>query len=224
MELSYLVRRVLAPASGEIGLEDPLWGRANELEISHFHPRSSDHRPRTRVRVLYDGANLFVRFDVEDRYVVSKSTRFQDMVCFDSCVELFFRPRADRGYLNLEINCGGTFLCYYVEDPRQTEAGLAKYTPVSAEQAGLLKIEHSMPAVVFPERLEPTRWQIGCRIPLSVVEQYVGPLGDPRQWQSDGNFYKCADHSSHPHWASWAAIGETLNFHQPRYFRPIRFE
>src|SRR5271170_6561767 len=105
MELSYLVRRVSTPPSGEIGLEDPLWSRADELEISHFHPRSSDHRPRTRARLLHDAANLFVRFDVDDRYVVSRSTRYQDMVCFDSCVEFFFRPKADRGYLNLEINC-----------------------------------------------------------------------------------------------------------------------
>jgi Carbohydrate-binding family 9 len=224
MERSYLVRRISTPLSGEIGLDDPLWGHADELEISHFHPRSGDHRPRTQVRLVHDAVNLFVRFDVNDRYVVSRSTLYQDMVCFDSCVEFFFRPRPDCGYFNFEINCGGTLLCYYVEDPRPTETGIAKYTRVSAEQAGRLKIDHSMPAVVFPERSEPTRWQIGCRIPLAVVEDYVGPLGDPRQWHSDGNFYKCADHSSHPHWASWSPIAEVLNFHQPQYFRPIQFE
>ena len=37
------------------------------------------------------------------------------------------------------------------------------------------------------------------------------------------NFFKCADDSSHPHWASWAPIGEALNFHQPQYFAPLRF-
>jgi hypothetical protein len=224
MQLSYLVRRVAPPPSGAIALQDPLWKIANELEIAHFHPRSSDHRPRTRARVLHDASSLFVRFDVDDRYVVSRSTRFQDMVCFDSCVEFFFRPKTDRGYFNLEINCGGTFLCSYIEDPRRTATRFVKFTPLSAEDGMKFTIEHTMSAVVFPERSDPAHWQIACRIPLSVVENYVGPLGEPAHWRWDGNFYKCADHSSHPHWASWSPIADELNFHQPRFFRTIHFE
>jgi len=224
MELSYLVRRISTPPSGEIGLDHPLWLQADPLAISHFHPKSSDHRPRTQARLLHDAANLFLRFDVDDRYVVSLATNYQDMVCFDSCVEFFFRPKSDLGYFNLEINCGGTVLWYYVEDPRPSAAGSMKYTAVGPEHGRRLTIYHSMPAIVSPERSEPARWSIACRIPLSSVEAYVGPLGESRNRHWDGNFYKCADHSSHPHWASWTPMPEKLNFHDPQHFRPIRFE
>jgi hypothetical protein len=224
MELSYLVRRVLSPLPEEFGLKHPFWVQANELEISRFHSRSSDHRPRTRVRALHDSTNLFVRFDVDDRYVISRATDYQDMVCFDSCVEFFFRPKVDRGYFNLEIDCGGTALWHYGEDQGVTDIHLLRRTPLSAEHGRKLKVCLSMGAVVFPERAEPTRWSIGCCIPLSVVAQYVGAMGDTRNWRWDGNFYKCADRCSHPHWASWAPMPERLNFHQPGTFRPILFE
>ena len=56
------------------------------------------------------------------------------------------------------------------------------------------------------------------------MEQYVGRLCNlPGQtWR--GNFYKCADRSSHPHWASWSPLGEPLNFHTPQFFGPLRLE
>jgi len=223
MELSYVVRQI-APRAGTIALDDPLWTSAQELAISNFHPKSSDHHPKTRARLLHDQTNFYLRFDVDDRYVIAQSQNYQDMVCFDSCVEFFFRPAPGMGYFNLEINCGGTFLCYYIEDPRRTENGFVKSTPVSPEHASRITIDHSLPKTVFPERREATTWQIGCRIPIRFFEPYVGPLGEPKTWRADGNLYKCADHSSHPHWASWAPIGEALNFHDPRYFKPILFE
>jgi hypothetical protein len=144
------------------------------------------------------------------------------MVCFDSCVEFFFQPKRESGYFNLEINCGGTFLCYYIEDPRWTASGFAKYTPVSKEHARLLKIDPSLPATVYPERAESIKWQLGLRIPAEFVEAYVGPQDKAKIWQ--GNFFKCADKSSHPHWGCWAPLGEALNFHQPAFFKPILFE
>jgi hypothetical protein len=224
MEIPYLIRRAPSPAPAALSLDDPMWQHADELEVSHFHPRSSNHRPCTLARVLYDAANLFVRFDVDDRYVVSQATQCQDSVCFDSCVEFFFRPKRHLGYFNVEINCGGTFLFHYNQDLRQASTPLIEHVPINPERAKQLTISRSMPSIVFPERPEPTRWQVACRIPLSVLEPYVGALGNRTDWHWDANFFKCADHSSHPHWASWSPMGEALNFHQPRYFQPVAFE
>jgi len=39
-----------------------------------------------------------------------------------------------------------------------------------------------------------------------------------------GNFYKCAEDNSHPHWASWASMGGELNFHLPDRFGWFSFE
>ncbi|MGW8258023.1 MAG: carbohydrate-binding family 9-like protein, partial [Thermoguttaceae bacterium] len=167
--------------------------------------------------------NLYLRFHVEDRYVICTHSKFQDPVCQDSCVEFFVQPRPSAGYFNFEINCGGTLHSAYIEDPRRTPDGFARFKLLSAEDGRRVLIAHSMSKLVSPEKPGPVIWQIGCKIPLAVLETYVGPLGPlPGQvWR--GNFFKCADKSSHPHWASWAPIGEKLNFHQPKYFAPLRF-
>ena len=206
------------PASGDAPLEasweSPLWQRRG-ARIEHFHPASSLHRPVARARLLYDRDNLYLRFYVDDRYVVSTRTQFQQSVCCDSCVEFFVQPRGTGGYLNFEINCGGTLLSQFIEDPTRRADGFAKFTPVAAEHGRRVQICSSMPQVVFPEQSGPLVWQIACQIPRDVLEAYAGALGPlPGQvWRA--NFFKCADESSHPHWASWSPIGEQLNFHEP---------
>ena len=37
-----------------------------------------------------------------------------------------------------------------------------------------------------------------------------------------GNFFKCAEDISHPHWAAWSPVDE-FNFHLPRCFGTIQF-
>jgi hypothetical protein len=224
MQGSYLIRHGSFASPEAFALESPIWARADELEIAHFHGRSTDHHPRTRVRILHDDANLFIRFEVDDRYVISTKTKYQEMVFLDSCVEFFFQPRPDTGHFNLEINCGGTLLFYYVEDPTRLPTGLAKFTEISAGSVSRIQILHSLPPVVVPERTEPTRWLVAARVPLSTLEPFVGAIGKVRQTSWRGNLYKCADQSSHPHWASWSPLGEVLHFHDREHFGIFRFE
>ena len=203
--------------------ESPPWQSASTIEIGSFHPASSSHRPLARAKLLYSPDALHLRFHVNDRYVVSRHTQYQESVYLDSCVEFFVQPRGDGGYFNFEINCGGTLLLYYIEDATRTADGFARFTKVAKELGDQVEISHSLPKVVFPEEPCPLDWQITCKIPRAVLEAYVGSLGAwaGQVWRA--NFYKCADESSHPHWASWASIGEPLNFHQPNCFAPLRF-
>jgi hypothetical protein len=224
MSVSYLVRRFEGEDPAQGNWNDRVWKIANVLDVSHFHAKGADHQPHTQARLLYDAQNIYLRFDVDDRYVLSRHTKYQDSVCLDSCVEFFFSPSAGLGYLDIEINCGGTLLFYYVEDHRRAPGGFVKFTRVPAEDGAKLAIYHSMPQVVDPERTEPKSWRIGCQIPLKVIEKFAGSIGDPAGQIWRGNFFKCADRCSHPHWASWAPLGEALDFHQPKYFQQIHFE
>jgi len=185
--------------------------------VSHFRPEGSAHQPDVRFRLLHDDANLYVQFQVQDRYVRSVQTAYQGMVCADSCVEFFVQPRADRGYLTFEINAGGTLLLYYIEDATRAPGGFAKFQKVPPEWGTQVQIWHSLPAVVDPEIMEPVTWNIGYRIPRELLETYVGPLGNfsGQTWRA--NFFKCADQTSHPHWASWSPVVK-LNFHLPECF------
>jgi hypothetical protein len=66
-------------------------------------------------------------------------------------------------------------------------------------------------------------WWLQYFVPLALFERYVGPIGDPAGQRWRANFYKCGDQTARPHWASWAPIGEALNFHQPDKFGELVF-
>ena len=204
--------------------EGAAWRNVAPLMIEHFHPRSSSHRPVARAKLIHTSDALCAIFQVRDRFVRSICLNYQDSVCRDSCVELFVQPRKGRGYFNFEVNCGGTMLLYYIEDPSLVAKLPHNCTPVAVEHALQVRIATTMPRTTPVEIQEPVEWQVQMTIPFHVLEEYAGRIGDicGKQWR--GNLYKCADDSSHPHWASWAPVGEELNFHQPDRFGVWEFE
>lgn len=200
----------------------PGWSQVPALSLDLFHPRSSDHHPRTQAKLLHDGKTIHVFFRVEDRYVLSTRTAYHDNVCRDACVEFFVQPRQGGPYFNFEINCGGTILLYCIS----TEAAFPDTRQVKVDPSWLqrLDITASMPKTVETEITEPVTWSIGFRIPVALFEAYDQPIGDVSGKTWRGNFYKCASDCSHPHWMYWAPIGEPLSFHKPHVFAPLEFE
>lgn len=201
------------------------WSAAETGWVQHFHPRSSDHHPATRFRCLYNDASLFVRFSVQDRFVRAVNTEYQSLVSKDSCVEFFVTPEGAKGYFNFEVNCGGTMLLYYIGDPERGSNGrlFKDYEEVPVELGGLVRIEPTMPRKVFPEIEQEVAWEVALTIPLDLFRQYVPGVAFQagKSWRA--NFFKCADSSSHPHWASWSDIGTPMRFHQPGKFGWIDF-
>lgn len=226
----YVVRRTGRRPELDGEWDVPVWMRAEVLEVGHFHPASSDHRPLVQARMLYDEEGLYGMFRVEDRYVVCTHTGYMTHVYKDSCVEFFVRPKPDKGYMNFEMNCGGGLLLYYIADctpkhnPDDPDDEFVEFTKVPADIGSRVHIYHSMPARVYPEIAEAVEWRIEFHIPFSLFETYVGPLGRlcVQEWRA--NFNKCGDDSSHPHWATWSPIGEDLNLHQPGKFGILHFE
>jgi hypothetical protein len=163
---------------------------------------------------------------VQDRYVVCRRTENQSLTSKDSCVEVYLQPGNETsGYFNLEMNCGGALLLFYVLDPVRSDPGIFKHKIIVAQSLiDTMNIHHSLPRTLEREIADPVEWSVEYFIPRSLLEYYVGPLGafGGQAWR--GNFHKCADESSHPHWASWSPIGEKLNFHVPKTFGDFRFE
>lgn len=71
----------------------------------------------------------------------------------------------DKGYFNLEMNCGGTFLLGYAE---MQPDGEKKSERVPWRRA-LEEIYHSMPEKVNPEIAEPTEWRVKYFVPFAVA-------------------------------------------------------
>jgi len=179
--------------------------------------------------MLYDATMLYGLFCVRDRYVVCTHPGYQNHAYKDSCVEFFVQPRPGRGHLNFEMSCGGGLLLFHIRDctplndPARPDDEFADYVKVPPEAGSQVVIHHSLPEIVEPEIREDVEWLLQFHIPLALLETYVGPLGDLAGQEWRANFNKCADDSSHPHWGTWAPLGEELNFHQPARFGTIRF-
>lgn len=200
----------------------PAWGEAQILEIGHFRPEGSDHRPRTQAKLLYGHDAIYGLFRVEDRFVRCVHRRHQDPVYKDSCVEFFIQPSAGEGYFNFEFNCGGALLASYVTDPLRTERGFAGFQRLSKSDVRGIVVYHSQPRIINPEITEPVTWYLEFGIPYRLLEHYAGAveIGPEALWR--GNLFKCADETSHPHWASWSPVDD-LNFHLPRCFGTFTF-
>ncbi|MEI6128252.1 MAG: carbohydrate-binding family 9-like protein, partial [Pseudomonadota bacterium] len=203
--------------------DSPAWAQADTLEAAQFRPEGSSHCPRTRIRLLYDKSGMYGIFRVEDRYVRCVRTGYMDEVYKDSCAEYFVRPHRAQGYFAFEFNCGGTLRSSYIVDPTRVGGGFKECIPLPEEEASCVAVYHSLPAVVDPEIQVPVVWTLEFFIPFSLFEKYAGPLGSMAGQHWRANFFKCGDETSHPHWASWAALDER-NFHLPHCFGVIEFK
>lgn len=219
----YRVRPAVAAPAHRGEWDGPAWRGADWMRIASFHPRSGNHRPPAEAALLYDATDLHALFRVSDRYVRSVHTDYDSDTYQDSCVELFLQPAGRTGYFAFEANCGGAFSLRYIEDPTRTSNRFARWTMVAADHARTIRIAHSMPDVVEPEREGPVDWWVEVSWPFAAMEPYCGPVRPVAGQRWRGNAFKCGDQTSHPHWASWSPIGAALNFHQPLYFGHLEF-
>lgn len=209
------------PMTGQWG--GPGWHDVIPLSIAHFHPRSSLHRPMTEAKIAYSDEGLHLLFRVQDRYVRCVHQGFQTPVYKDTCAEFFVRPEGTGGYFNFEMNAGGSLLATYIEDWTRTPDGFAKFTRLDAKWDAAIPRFHSLPGRIEPELRRPTLWSLQYSIPWALFAAYR-TVSSPKSgdvWT--GNFYKCGDETSHPHWAAWSPVGDALNFHQPPMFGALRF-
>lgn len=224
--VSYLIQRRLTLPDFLSGFDSPDWAGAPVLWIDQYHPQSHAQRPVAQAKMLYTEQAIHVFYQVAESNILAKATKLNDPVWRDSCVEIFLKPKTDDArYFNVEMSCNGTLLASCVTDPTPTPQGPKGRTLITLEQASRVIVRSSFPRhhPVSPQRTTATIWQLGLSLPISVLEEFFGPLGDPAGQVWQGNLYKCAEANSTPHWGSWSPIGERLNFHQPERFGQWRF-
>ena len=200
-----------------------VWQNVPSLELSDFRPEGSAHRPQTLCKLLYDQEKLYGIFRVDDQYVRCVNTGFQADVYKDSCVELFLQPKASGGYFNFEFNCGGALLASYITDPTRIGGRVKQYSPLTPADDRQIRRYHNLPDVVEPEITHKQIWFLEFSIPFAALAKYAGPFKEISGQTWRGNFYKCGNETSHPHWGAWSPI-TSRNFHLPASFGSIQFE
>ncbi|HQC52107.1 MAG TPA: carbohydrate-binding family 9-like protein [Lentisphaeria bacterium] len=215
--MPYCIHRVTSAPPLTCDWYDSAWKGAETAELTHVRPESSDHRPKVAVRLLHDDSHVYGLFQVRDRFIRAVNIGYQAPVCKDSCVEFFFKPDVGPGYFNLEMSAGGSYLFYYVRDHQRTEEGFVDYSAVDEACGRLLTVKTTLPERIDPEIDRPLTWYAQFVIPVAALEPYCGKIGalGKRTWR--GNFYKCGDDTSHPHWITWAPL-TVLNYHLPECF------
>jgi hypothetical protein len=197
------------------------WSEIESIQIKQFMGDKPEHFPFTQAKAAYDNTAIYVIFRVEDRYVRAVADNNQGPVYLDSCVEFFFTPGTDieKGYFNLEMNCGGTMLFHHQMKPRTDQ------TLISDHHIQQVDVAHTLPEIVDPEIDRDTTWIVEYRIPFSILSDYHS-FSRPEAgtvWRA--NFYKCADETSHPHWLTWAPVDfPRPNFHLPQFFGLLEFQ
>mgnify|MGYP006171072913 CR=1 FL=1 len=168
-----------------------------------------NYRPDVTFSIAHTGGHIVLTFDVEEAEVRHEHTEINSSVWEDSCVE-FFISFDSSGYYNFEFNCIGTALVGFGNGRNDR-----KLLPVT-----LVKSIHCF--ALMEQRTNSFVWQMQAIIPLSVFMYHTVASLEGKKCK--GNFYKCGDKLSQPHYLAWSNI-ETAepDFHQPAFFGNIEF-
>ncbi len=186
------------------------------LQLEMVNWKEFPYKPDVSVQIAYNENELFLRYQVTENSVKAEIAKSNGRVWTDSCVELFLSPEGNDEYYNLEINCIGTVLLGF-----RKKGEPAIHATVG--QIGAIRRISTLGDSTFPERKAQTDWQITIAVPWKVFFKHT-----PEQLQGKkmrGNFYKCGDELSVPHFVSWTKIKtEKPNFHSPEFFGALEFE
>lgn len=163
-------------------------------------------------KIAYNQHFLALHFNVKEPTALAQYTENNSPVYEDSCVEFFIETSVGC-YYNFEFNCIGTVLA-------EKGSGRNGRSKLSIEQLETVITHPSLGRQTFEETNGPIHWSLDCLIPLELIDRQSSLQGT----QLRGNFYKCADRSSHPHYLSWNRIEtEKPDFHRPEFFGLLNF-
>lgn len=213
----YHVARMDACVSVDAEWGKEAWKKSSVVKMNNVMGAYPAFFPEAMARIGYNDSGLMVIFKVRDRFVKSVEKEFNGPVYRDACVEFFFSPgkATFSSYFDLEVNCGGTPLMWYVP--------AIKGLPDADMRE--IRIAHSLPAVVLPEITDTVTWTVECFIPFSVLQKYRAFRKPARGDVWRGNLFKTAGNTSNPHYLTWSrVVSDNPNFHLPRFFGILKFE
>jgi hypothetical protein len=217
----YNVARLKQPMKIDANWDKPQWANTQPVEIINYMGTIPGFKPEVQVKMMYDDENIYVIFNVKDRYVRCLTKEINGAVWRDSAVEFFFSPDPKHPllYFNLETNCGGTPLMHYNLVPKKESKEL------SADDIKKTEIAHTLPQIIDPEKKDPVKWTLEYRIPLAILEKYASITRPKKGVVWKANFYKIAENSSNPHYITWSVIeNDKPDFHKPEFFGKLIFE
>ena len=174
-----------------------------------------EYKPKLNFRIGHTGKEIWLKFDVTEKYILAQETRTNGNVYKDSCVE-FFISVDGKNYYNFEFNCIGTVHLAY-------GPGRNNRKFVNPEIIKKIEIQSTLGNKPFEEKTGNFEWEMMIRIPVeSFAFDQIKTLNGLK---ATANFYKCGDETSKPHFVTWNPVGtENPDYHRPEFFGKVLFE
>jgi hypothetical protein len=175
------------------------------VEVDIF-PWGGDFRPVTTAGMAADDRGLYVVMETSETGLRAEERGFSGQVYTDSCMELFLMPDPAHSsqYFNWEFNSrGAMYLSLGTSRHDRKDIRVEKYPELFRVKAGV----------------QNDGWRLEYHIPLGFLRRYFPVMKLSAGHAMRGNFYKCGDKTSHPHYACWSPIDlPQPDFHCPPFF------
>lgn len=183
------------------------WSDVPRADISEYRWLDGYAPSACAQLVCIEGEGFLLRMTCEESEPKAVYTEYNDPVYTDSCLEFFaiWNGSSDGKYVNLEMNSNGALL-----------------SCVGESRHGRVPVK-DVCGRIFDVKAEKDsdRWSVVASIPFDMLKDIygidTGAFADG--YVFFGNFYKCGDHTSVPHYGMWNPVmTEKPDFHRPEYF------
>lgn len=172
-------------------------------------------KPDVTFGMAHNGDAILLQYRVREDEILAAVTTDNGAVWTDSCVEMFL-SFDNRHYYNAEFTCIGKALLGYKLVGGEVEYGncevmqqIRRHSTLGTENRG--------------KQVGSFDWTLTLIVPRSVF--WKSDIGSFDGLRAKGNFYKCGDGLTVPHFVSWTTINTpNPDFHQPRFFGELIFE
>jgi hypothetical protein len=188
------------------------WKEAQEAKVEHFpwgKLAEVDYRPATSAWLGTDGDSLSIFMETGETNLRSEASGF-GFVHNDSCMEFFLSPNPANSseYLNFEFN-----------------PSAAMYLSIGASRHDRIKIPQENYREFFQIKtaVSDKGWNLEYRIPFSFMLRFFPSFDLKPGHIMRGNFYKCGDSTTRPHYGCWSLIElPEPDFHCPDFFGTLQ--
>ncbi len=189
---------------------DGVWDELAELPWEAF-----PYKPKVQFGIAHTGESICIVYRVEEQAILAEKTETNAQVSEDSCVEFFIAPAGDGLYYNFEWSCIGTCLAGVGTDRYDREL-------LSPELISGIRRSSSLGTSPFPERRGDHAWTLTVELPVTQFASHE--IRSLAGCEARGNFYKCGDHLSSPHYVTWTSIAAPApDYHRPEQFGRLLF-
>jgi len=177
-----------------------------DVDFFPWHGVAGDFRPVTKARIAFCEDSLLVFMETSETDTRAEETGFSRKVSTDSCMEFFLMPDPENSaqYINCEFN-PACAVCFCIGTHRydRHEIRLDNYR----ELLQVKTVTHN------------DGWSLEYSIPLVFLRSCFPTLELKPGHVMRGNFYKCGDKTSRPHFGCWSPIDlPRPDFHCSAFF------